>query len=159
MGILRTSKIDKDPWTDEIPLSHSKGIDPKSFSGWLIDNGIFVGIARVYVSKGTAELADVYIAPGYRGRVDPDSGQKWSWVLMHKILAAIKRRRFANTKVWLWTTKDNTPAIRLYQKFGFIFSKMSLTTRDFLQREHPWLGSQALVMMSFDRSCGTIMKR
>jgi ribosomal protein S18 acetylase RimI-like enzyme len=152
MVILRTNKIDKDPWVDDIPLSH-KRIGPKSFSGWLMNNGVFVGIARVYVTKREVEIADVYIAPGYRGKVDPESGEKWSWVLMRKILAAIKRRRLTNagtgtnTNVWLWTTKDNSPAIRLYQNFGFEVTKMPLETRDRLRREHPWLKSQPLVMM------------
>ena len=140
---LITTKIINDPYIYEIPLSYSN-YSKNSFSGYIKHNNDLVAIARIYMSHKTAELADVYITEKYRGQFCPQ-GIKWSNLILKSILNAVKRRKIK--KLWLWTTKDNIPAIKLYEKFNFIEQNFPTQKKIKIYKKHKWLKGHELIYM------------
>ena len=142
---LITTKIVNDPYTNEIPLSHLN-YSNNSFSGYIKYNNDLVTIARIYVNKTnkSAELADVYLIEKYRGKLCPN-GMKWSNLILNSILNAVKRRKIK--KVWLWTTKDNIPAIKLYEKFNFVEQIFPIKLKKKIYEKYKWLKGHDLIYM------------
>ena len=124
---LITKKLCSDPYINEIPLSYIN-YNNNSFTGYFKYNNELAALARVYTTyKSTkVELADIYIMEKLRGRMGPNN-MKWSNILMSAILKAIKRRKFK--KIWLWTTRNNIKAIKLYKKFNFKHEKFPINKK------------------------------
>jgi len=143
---LIIKKICSDPWIYDIPLSHNPCPD-NSFSGYFLNNNKLAAIARVYGNKksNTVELADIYVADEFRGKIAPNN-KKWSYNLMNSILNAIRRRNIK--KIWLWTTNDNIPAIKLYERFGFKLQSFPNNKKIQLYKNHKWLKEKELIYMT-----------
>ena len=143
---LITKKLCLDPWIYDIPISHHP-CPNDSFSGYFTYNNNLAAIARVYATKqsNTVELADIYIAEEFRGKIAPNN-LKWSHNIMFSILNAIKRRNFK--KIWLWTTGDNIPAIKLYEKFKFKQQNFPNERKKQLYKKYKWLKGHELIFMT-----------
>ena len=142
---LRVVSLNSDPYTDDIPLSHSH-YSTNSFTGYIIKDGSLVGLGRLYrrANSNTAELGDVWISEEYRGKTHKN-GQKYSHILLDRILKSAKRRNI--NKVWLYTTSDNIPAINLYKKFKFKTMKMQSHKKKNIYSKHPFLVGKDLINM------------
>lgn len=146
---LITKKLCSDPWIDDIPLSYNSCLDG-SFSGYFTYNNKLATIARVYTCKQTTqskevELADIYISEEFRGKIGPNN-KKWSHSIMSSILNAIRRRNFK--KIWLWTTHDNIPAIKLYKKFGFNKQNFPNDKKNKIYKKYKWLKGSEIIYMT-----------
>ena len=143
---LITKKLCSDPWIQDIPLSYNP-CPNNSFTGYFIYNNKLAAIARVYTTKesNTAELSDIYVADKLRGKTAPNH-KKWSHNIMISILNAIQRRNIK--KIWLWTTDDNIPAIKLYEKFGFKYQKFPSNKKKKIYEKYKWLKEKKLIYMT-----------
>ena len=65
---------------------------------------------------------------------------------MTSILSAIKRRNYK--KIWLWTTLDNIPAIKLYEKYGFKSQDFPINKKKQLYKKYKWLKGKDLIYMT-----------
>lgn len=140
---LITKRLCSDPWIYDIPLSYNP-CPNDSFSGYFTHNNKLAAIARVYKTKdtNTAELSDIYVSDEFRGKLAPNN-KKWSDNIMISILNAIQRRKIK--KIWLWTTTDNIPAIKLYYKFGFMPQIFPNNDKKKIYNKNKWLKGKELI--------------
>ena len=98
------------PWTAELLLLDICVYDGNHYFVMETD-GKVIGFAGMNVVLDEAHVRKICIAPQYRGQG-----------YAHKLLEHIQTRAVAEGAEWLTleVRSSNTPAIRLYEKFGFI---------------------------------------
>lgn len=74
------------------------------------DDATPAGLAGVHVEDGTAEVVSMWVRPAFRGRGVGET-------LVEAAASWAKSRSFAT--LFLWVTKSNVPAGRLYARCGF----------------------------------------
>jgi len=128
--IIRTLKLDNKHWsTDWIPISYEsilfKSQYEKSYTYLWSENNKVLAICRsYYMSKPHIEIGDVWISENIRGRYIGNT--KISVLFMQKVLNKIWKNYPGSTKVSLIVSKDNIPAIKLYEKLNFqVIKKIS----------------------------------
>lgn len=144
---LRTFSLDKDPYIDYVPLSYKK-YQKDSFVGVLKSDTELIGLARIYYNKSSisVELADIFLMDDYRGK--KFNGVKFSHLLISKIINSCKRRKIK--QIWLWTTNDNIPAIKLYEFFGFKNIKVSDNFKSKINKKYPFTKKVELIKMNLN---------
>lgn len=134
MKLYVTRRLHECPASSYVPIRyrHKGGI---SVSMWDKDNIVFV-FRFYWHSKEQYELADVYILPQYRSKMYSKT-MKYSTKLMRTVIKMICD--MGMKKVWLWTLHDNTKAIALYRKFGFIEVEMHKKRKEAIRKQHKWI--------------------
>ena len=87
----------------------------------VLRDGETVAYFRLDQSQNPAELDDFYVLPTYRGQ---GIGSK----ILEMLISELK------TPVFLYVFKANLPAVRLYEKFGFVHREDVSKTRGILVR-------------------------
>ena len=95
------------------------------------------------------ELAEVYLAPEFRSKVDPNFNKKYSNICLEIVLNIAKSYGINN--IILYTTSDNLKAISLYLKLGFNIidhtKKMEDWIYDNIGNEYTFLKNHKFVFM------------
>ena len=136
--------IYNDVYKNEIPLSHEDG---KGISIIIRNNDnnqdLPIALLRIYRSTDSndiGEIADVYVNEEFRGKLSP-LGIKWSHLILDIGLKEAKKKL---NIIWLWTTEDNFPAIKLYKFFKFKEFK-NLKLSETIKAKHRWIGEGNIV--------------
>ena len=115
----------EDPDLVEIPkvLSWMEKKIHSEISGYtrVLHNGEIVGYFHLDKSQTPAELDDFYVLPAHRGQ---GIGSEILEILFSEM----------NTPIFLYVFKENLPAMRLYEKMGFVYSEDVSKTRCILVR-------------------------
>lgn len=82
----------------------------------VLRNGETVAYFRLDESQNPAELDDFYVLPPYRG-------QGIGSEILEMLLSSLKN------PIFLYVFKENLPAVRLYEKFGFVHREDVSKTR------------------------------
>ena len=156
--VLFKNNLLKDPFTDYCPNTLNKYYNRYQLSKSYIfcvkiNNNIGFLCRAYYLTKNyklknginikyNYELNDVYLMEKYRGK--KINGEKISHISLKSIL------EYLNGNIMLWTTKDNIPAIKLYEKLGFklIKYKPSIIIKDCI-KNYEWLKKKKIIMMEY----------
>ena len=141
---IKIYSLTKDKFINDIPQSFTKYISKyaqnKSFTCEILFKNKTIFIARFYyLTKNYKkirnypenvkyELGDVYLYPEYQGIIDKNINKKISSICMELILKNNK------DNIILWVTKDNIPAIKLYEKFNFSKIKNSKKMEEWIYK-------------------------
>lgn len=144
---LVVKTLNTDPFQDDVPQLLRPYLSSyamnKSFTIIIYNKNDLIFICRFYYLTRTMkteraipldaqfELADVYMFPAYRGQG-----------YAHDMLTL--GLEYVSGPVYLWTTADNLPAIKLYQSLGF---HQITSNEDWIKSKFSWMKNKQ--MLSF----------
>lgn len=125
--------LDEHHWsTNWIPISYTNMISPRSYTNsstylWYTNQNrgkMVNAICRAYkISSERVEIGDVWLAEQFRGKKINNGSEKISYVFMKRVLKRIWKDYKGISKITLLVSKNNIPAVKLYEKLGFEFMK------------------------------------
>jgi ribosomal protein S18 acetylase RimI-like enzyme len=94
--------------------------DPKLDRVWIVDDGRMAGFLLVmHREPGTAQLRYFFLLPEYRG-------QGWGKRLLESALTFAREAGYE--RMYLWTTEEQTAALSLYTRHGFLLTEEKPST-------------------------------